>query len=324
MKHVISSIVALAAMTTVASGAELTKATIAAWDRYVRSTEARRTQETPDALRFLASDFGTDAAAVRRALMRGEMVIQEVPLGPAERAALPDGTLHHWRGAVLVRNVTLNALIEALRNPQQHGYAPPDVLEWRVLERQNGRERVFLQLRRREIVTAIFNTEHEVEFTRHGSIRASSRSVSTRIAEVTDAGGAPAERPVGQDRGFLWRMNSYWRYESVQGGVLVELESLSLSRNVPTVLKPLARPIITRVARESIEQTLGSIRDQLGRPSAGASALSSVIQSADMRSGRDDSTGRDRVPRPKAPPASGAFAVFGRTTRVTCTPTSNA
>jgi len=36
---------------------------------------------------------------------------------------------------------------------------------------------------------------------------------------------------VGDDRGFLWRLNAYWRYEQVAGGVIAECESITLSRD---------------------------------------------------------------------------------------------
>ena len=40
------------------------------------------------------------------------------------------------------------------------------------------------------------------------------RSVAIRIAEL-DGAETPreTEKPIGRDRGFLWRLNSYWRYE---------------------------------------------------------------------------------------------------------------
>jgi hypothetical protein len=74
--------------------------------------------------------------------------------------------------------------------------------------------------------------------------------------------GAPdaRERPAGQDRGFLWRLNSYWRYEQVEGGVIVELESLTLSRDVPMGLRLVVEPLIDRVARESVDRTLDNLR----------------------------------------------------------------
>jgi len=83
------------------------------------------------------------------------------------------------------------------------------------------------------------------------------RSVATSIREAE-----------GGDRGFLWRMNSYWRYRRVDGGVLVEVESLTLSRRVPSLARPIAAPLINRIARESMIRTLETMRDRLERGSS--------------------------------------------------------
>ena len=249
-----------------ASGAELTDATVAAWDRYVEATEARRARELADERRFLALDFGDRAADARQAVLRGELVVVEAAgAADGDGVRIAGGTIHHWRAAVFVPGITLDRLLAALRDPERHGYAPPGVLSRRLLHRDNDRERVFLRVRRQEIVTAVFNTEHDVEFRRHVRGRAESRSIATRIAELAGQDDESREKPVGRDRGFLWRLNSYWRYEAVPGGVVVELESLTLSRSMPGVLRPVAEPIVTRIARESIASTLAGIRDQLGR-----------------------------------------------------------
>jgi hypothetical protein len=91
--------------------------------------------------------------------------------------------------------------------------------------------RIYLRLQRQRFVTVVYNTEHTVTFTRFGNTRAASTSTATRIAEVSDP-DTPQERelPLGDDRGFLWRLNAYWRYEEVAGGVIAECESISLSR----------------------------------------------------------------------------------------------
>jgi hypothetical protein len=44
--------------------------------------------------------------------------------------------------------------------------------------------------------------------------------------------------------------------------VLVELESVSLSRGVPAILRPIAMPLVRRVARESVTRTLTHVRDR--------------------------------------------------------------
>ena len=43
-------------------------------------------------------------------------------------------------------------------------------------------------------------------------------------------------------------------------GVLIECESVSLSRSVPWVARPIVGPIANRIARESLERTLRSLR----------------------------------------------------------------
>jgi len=127
--------------------------------------------------------------------------------------------------------------------------AQEDVLESRVMSRNGNTLRVYLKLARSAIVTVVYDTEHDVTFTRHAPGMVTSRSVATRIAE---SGGG--------DRGFLWRLNSYWRYTQVGPDVRVDLESLSLSRSVPRVARAVARPMIDRIARESLERTLVSLQ----------------------------------------------------------------
>jgi len=130
-----------------------------------------------------------------------------------------------------------------------------------VLHRDPDQLRLFIRMTRTKIVTVTYDTEHLVDYRRHGPSRASSRSVAARIVELDGAGTShEREKPPGQDRGFLWRLNSYWRYEQVAGGVIVELESLTLSRSIPLGLGVIVEPIIDRIARESMTRTLDNIR----------------------------------------------------------------
>ena len=61
----------------------------------------------------------------------------------------------------------------------------------------------------------------------------------------------------------MWRLNSYWRFKQEADAVIVECESISLSRDIPIALGWLVRPFVTSVPRESLESTLGSLRDAL-------------------------------------------------------------
>ena len=242
--------------------AELKDKTVAAWERYVAATERRIAGELDDGERFLVLDFAGGAAEARRKVLAGGVVVERMEARDAEgrKIKVPSGAVHHWRGSILIPGITLDALLHGL----MHAVAPEeiqkDVLESRLIAGDGDRREVFLKVRRESVVTVHYNTEHRVVYSRHGPGRASSRSASTRIAELEDA-GSPAERekPVGRDRGFLWRLNAYWRYQAVDGGVIVECESITLSRGIPPVLNWMIRPIINRTARGALSDTLTSM-----------------------------------------------------------------
>lgn len=242
--------------------AELKDKTVAAWERYVAATERRIAGELDDAERFLALDFARGAADARRKVLAGDVVVERVEARDAagRRIKVPSGAVHHWRGSILIPGITLDDLLHGLMHAVPPEEIQKDVLESRLIASDGDRREVFLKVRRESVVTVHYNTEHRVAYSRHGPGRASSSSASTRIAELEDA-GSPAERekPIGRDRGFLWRLNAYWRYQAVDGGVIVECESVSLSRGVPPVLNWMIRPIINRTARAALSDTLTSM-----------------------------------------------------------------
>jgi hypothetical protein len=74
--------------------------------------------------------------------------------------------------------------------------------------------------------------------------------------------GEPTERlePQGHDRGFLWGMDTYWRFQEKDGGTYVECQSVSLTRDIPTGLGWTVGPFVTSVPRESLTFTLVTAR----------------------------------------------------------------
>jgi hypothetical protein len=258
-----------------AGAAELQPHTVRAFDDYVRMVETRTAAEQHAARGFLGIDFSNpgEAPAIRKTVVSGSVYIARMSERGFDAAAIavPDGLVNHWRGVVFVPGRTLESVLAQLRAPATARDVPEDVLESRLLWRDGDHSRIFLKLQRRKIVTVTYNTEHDVLYRQESASRAWSRSVSRKIAELEDA-GTPAERekPCGHDNGFMWRLNSYWRYEQVPGGVLIELESVTLSRDIPTIIKFVAQPIINAIARESMTRTLESVRARLTRPGAAA------------------------------------------------------
>jgi hypothetical protein len=249
-RHTATVLLALTTMSAAATGAsaappELKSATEQAWQDYIRNTESRRAREIAARSAKEPSDRpGAGAVIVTPLGENGSDGSVEIAGG---------ALIHHWRGRVVIPGVTLDDVLRQVRRAPRQS----DVLASKILEDRGDTLRVYLKLTRKELITVTYNTEHLVELTHHGQGRASSRSVATKIAELADA-GTPRERekPAGSDMGLLWRLNAYWWYEEVPGGVLVECESLSLSRGIPLLLKPFASGTVDRIARESMARTL--------------------------------------------------------------------
>ena len=196
-------------------------------------------------------------------MLAGEVHIERMETRAAggERIQVPHGTIHHWRGSVLIPDLTLKDVLHGLIVAIEPSELQPDVLESRVIERDGDRLHLFLRLRRRQqMVTVDYNSEHRAEYTRHGPDTASSRSWATRIAELENVGSPDeGEKPVGRDRGFLWRLRTYWRYEQVDEGVIAECESVALSRGIPRLVSWMVRPLVNRAVREVLGETLTSM-----------------------------------------------------------------
>jgi len=88
-----------------------------------------------------------------------------------------------------------------------------------------------------------------------------SKSCSTRIAEVEDAGKPDEhELPVGNDHGYVWRLYSYWRIEEKDGGVYIQVESIGLSRTIPWAIAWFVNPLVQSIPRSVLSQLLESTR----------------------------------------------------------------
>jgi hypothetical protein len=236
-------------------------ATVAAWRAYEAGIDARyRAASSAPPDQFFVHDRDGLEPGWRESVLKGDQSVVKIEVAPVS-----DGKIHHWVGAIFVPGVTVQDVIDRLQQRAgQEANSYEDVLASRLIERGGDRVRVFMKLRRTSVITVTYNTEHAVEYKRLTATRASARSVATKIVELGDA-GTPAEREKSpsDDSGFLWRLNAYWRYAAVPGGVIVECESVSLSRPVPFVIRPVANPIVDRIARESLNRTLLSLRSML-------------------------------------------------------------
>jgi hypothetical protein len=246
---------------------QLKPETVRAFDHYVEISEQRMSNELRSG-RFLRVDdlppHQRDPDYVR--LKKGEVVMERLETFDQGRSvSVPEGLVHHWIGTVFIHGTTLERTLAFLENyDEQYKFYAPDVQQSRLLERDGNHFRVYLRLRKTKVVTVILNTEYDVRYVALASDSAASYSYSRRIAEVENAGKPnESEKPVGNDSGFLWRLDSFWRFAERDGGVYVQLEAISLTRDIPAGLGWLVGPFVTSIPKESLEFTLTRTRQAL-------------------------------------------------------------
>src|SRR6266849_10337405 len=236
-----------------------------AFERYVKQVEARNEGELKrgSALLWVDGLPEKQRAEAYTALKRGEVKMQKLEiLDGGKPIACPGGMIHHWTGVVFVPGAKLEDVLGVLEDYDQHSvYYAPDVERSKIESREGDHFRVFLRFRRHKVVTVVLNTEHNVQYYHDAPGRAHSRSSAVRIAEVENAGKSDErEKTPGNDGGFMWRMETWWRMEERDGGVYVQSEVASLTRDIPTGLGWMIKPFVTGIPKESLTFTLEATR----------------------------------------------------------------
>jgi len=235
-------------LTVPACAAQPSAEALTAFDTYAAGIEARLAQQHHSAGIFLVP-------ANESRLRRGDLIIEQ--LTPP---TVPGALLHHWRGTAFVPGATaadFERLMRDFNSYPQH--FSPEVLQAKTLARHDDRLQAFMRVRQHHVITVVMDTTYDVDFghldLRHGY----SISRSTNISEI-DGAGSPTEHALSASdaHGFLWRQNTYWSYEEHDGGLTMQIESVSLSRSIPRGLGWAVRPFVESVPRESLEFTLRS------------------------------------------------------------------
>jgi hypothetical protein len=257
--------------------AELGPQTVASFDHYAQLTEAQITSQLRDGSPFLWVDRLPESrrVAAYAQLRQGQATIERLEtLENGQPLEVPHGLVHHWIGTIFVPDATLAQTLAIVEDYDHHSdYYKPDVMRSRILERNGNDFRIYLRFHKRKVLTSVLDTEHEVRYTIVDATHAWSRSRSTHIREVQDPGESDEQwKPEGHDRGLLWRIYTHWRFEQKDGGIYIECQSISLTRDIPLGLGWLIGPYVMSVPRESLTFTLGATRDALLRESKRSAA----------------------------------------------------
>ena len=256
-----TSVVALVFLFAAAPSVELKKPTVDAYQTYVAAAEKQADGE------LAGPDFFWGRIPQQEEKLRaGEVLIQQATLDGL-KTDVPDGLVHHWSGFIFIPNANLSQLLTLLQDYDRHQeYYKPEVARSKLLRRDGDHFVAHLRFVKKKVITVVLNTEHDVRYFRVHPERAHSRSHTTRINEV-EKPNEPGERekPEGQGAGFLWRMDTYWRFLEKDGGVYVRCDALSLTRDIPTGLGWLIGPFVTSIPKDSLSFTLNSTRTGMAK-----------------------------------------------------------
>jgi len=236
-----------------------------AFERYLKRVEARNEGELKrgSALLWVDGLPEKQRAEAYAELKRGEVKMQKLEiLDGGKPIACPGGMIHHWTGVVLIPGAKLEDVLGVLEDYDQHSvYYAPDVERSKIESREGDHFRVFLRFRRHKVITVVLDTEHEVQYFHDAAGRAHSRSSAVRVAEVENAGKSDErEKTPGDDGGFMWRMETWWRMEEQDGGVYVQSEVASLTRDIPAAFAWMIKPFVTGIPKETLTFTLEATR----------------------------------------------------------------
>jgi hypothetical protein len=238
--------------------------------RYVQAAEARmaRERELPGRFLYIESLPPADLRPIWAALKRGDVWLE--PLEASDLAgheiSVPHSTMTHWVGAIFFPGADISQVLAVIQDYDHFQVIyKPEIVRSRLLVRNDQTFQTFMRVHKdTPWVNPTLDINSTVTFTLLDSSHAMSRMAATRIAQVEDA-GKPGEHEdsVGHDGGYLWRLDTYWRLEARDGGVVGEWEAITLSRDIPFLLRWFVRPFVERLSRQTLRSTLLATRDEV-------------------------------------------------------------
>ena len=256
-------------MADTAERIRLSSETLEPFTAYIREVETAMQSAVSSLTPFLWADAESKRVTE---LAKGKAIAESY--SGKKPIHLPHGLIHDWIGSVCVPAVTLEQVLAVMQDYDNHKTTyQPDVLDSKLVFRQGDDFTIFLRLLKKRIITVVLDTEHEVHYESAGIGRALCSSHTTRISEVQNPGKPDEQRlPPDTGYGFLWRLHSYWRLEEKADGVTIECRAISLTRDVPKGLAWIIDPIISKVPKESLLNTLIATQRALQPRPAGSAA----------------------------------------------------
>lgn len=260
MDGVLRAVYSGVTMAQTATPTQLKPDTLQSFSAHIHDAEAAM----DEALRGSRPFLWSDATSERAHNVREGKVVAEFWAGKGP-IKVPDGLIHDWIGAAFIAGTAMEHVLARVQDYDNHkNIYKPEVIASKLISHRGDNFQIYLRLLKKKIMTVVLDTDHDVQYRSLDRKRWICRSYTTRIAEVENA-GSNKERVLPPDTGFgfLWRLDSYWRFQERDGGVVIECRAISLTRDVPFGLGWIIEPIIQKLPKESLIHTLEATRRML-------------------------------------------------------------
>jgi hypothetical protein len=250
--------------------ADLQAQTALNYGRYVALTQAKVDAELAQGHPYLWVEQLPEARRLEddKELRNGAVVIERLEtLDNETPIPVPGGFIHHWIGTIFVPGATLAQTLAFMQDYDHNAeYFKPDILRSQILKREGDDYFVRQRFYKKKIVTTVIETDEQVRYHVVDNTHAWSRSHSTRVQEVENAGRSDERlEPEGHDRGFVWKLDTFWRFEEKDGGTYLECQAISLSRSIPTGLGWMVGSLVSNLSKDSLTFTLTTARTALAK-----------------------------------------------------------
>jgi hypothetical protein len=250
------------------NAAELQPQTAQNYERYVALTQAQVDAELAHTSPYLWVELLPEPrrAAAEAQLRNGEVVIERLEtLDNGKTISVPGGMIHHWVATVFVPGATLAQTLAFMQDYNHNAeYFKPEILWSKILKHEGDDYFVEQRFYKKKIITTVMETDQQVHYHVVDSTHAWSRTHDSRIQEVDNPGRSDERmEPEGHDKGFVWKLNAFWRFEEKNGGTYLECQAISLSRDIPTGLGWMIGSMVANLSKESLTFTLTTARTAL-------------------------------------------------------------
>ena len=182
-------------------------------------------------------------------------------------------------GAKFLPGVTIPDALTVLRDYSRYpDFYPPAVVQSEADSVSDSNDRFSMVLMKRlQFRKVALDADYAIHYVRVDARRVYSIARTTRIQEIASY-GAPDQHllPENEGTGLIWRLYSLTRFEERDGGLYLEIETIALSRDIPSGWRFLVEPVIRHKSREALVTAIRQSEDAVRAAARGGNSKGTI------------------------------------------------